>query len=201
MKRDAGSPANRGFPSAFPPEARFAARLPARLPILPAYTSQSGFARMARLLHREAAEPFHLFVPMIDRLEQDLSMIRNAMSVRGYRQELLASNIANADTPHYKARDVDFKSALQSALGGRAAAGVPPVTLARTQAGHLGDAGASPHGGAVKYRTEYQGAVDGNTVNMDVERAAFAENAMQLEALITFINGRFRTLQGAIQGQ
>ncbi len=138
---------------------------------------------------------------MIDRLEQDLSMIRNAMSVRGYRQELLASNIANADTPHYKARDVDFKSALQSALGGRTTAGVAPVTLARTQAGHLGDAGASPHSGAVKYRTEYQGAVDGNTVNMDVERAAFAENAMQLEALISFINGRFRTLQGAIQGQ
>lgn len=138
---------------------------------------------------------------MIDRLEQDLSTLRNAMSVRGYRQELLASNIANGDTPYYKARDVDFKSALNAALGGRQAGTVAPVTLARTQAGHLGDAGASPHGGAVRYRAEYQGAVDGNTVNMDVERAAFAENALQLEALITFINGRFRTLQGAIQGQ
>ena len=138
---------------------------------------------------------------MIDRLDKDLSMIRNAMSVRGYRQELLASNIANADTPHYKARDVDFKSALQSALGGRQSGGVEPVTLARTQAGHLGGSGASAHGGAVRYRSEYQGAVDGNTVNMDVERAAFAENAMQLEALILFVNKRFDGLQRAIQGQ
>jgi flagellar basal-body rod protein FlgB len=138
---------------------------------------------------------------MIDRLEQDLSTIRNAMGVRGYRQELLASNIANADTPFYKARDVDFKAALGAAIGNRNAGTVAPVSLERTRAGHLGGNGASPYGGAVKFRSEYQGAVDGNTVNMDVERAAFAENALQLEALITFINGRFRTLQTAIQGQ
>ncbi|MDP1652681.1 MAG: flagellar basal body rod protein FlgB [Rhodocyclaceae bacterium] len=138
---------------------------------------------------------------MIDRLEQNLSSIRNALGVRGYRQELLASNIANADTPHYKARDIDFKAALGAAMGSRGAAAVAPVTLARTQAGHLGDGDASPYGGAVRYRAEYQGAVDGNTVNMDVERAAFAENALQVEALITFINGRFRTMQTAIQGQ
>lgn len=138
---------------------------------------------------------------MIARLDQDLSTLRNAMKIRGYRQELLASNIANADTPHYKARDVDFKSALQSALGGRGAPTVEPVTLARTQAGHLGGNGESPFGGAVKYRAEYQGAVDGNTVNMDIERAAFAENALQLEALIMFVNKRFEGLQRAIQGQ
>lgn len=138
---------------------------------------------------------------MIDRLEQDLSTLRTAMGVRGYRQELLASNIANADTPHYKARDVDFKSVLQAAVGGRSAPTVQPVTLARTQAGHLGGNGASPYGGAVKYRAEYQGAVDGNTVNMDVERAAFSENAMQLEALIMFVNKRFEGMRNAIQGQ
>ena len=138
---------------------------------------------------------------MIDRLEQDLSTIRNALGVRGYRQELLASNIANADTPHYKARDVDFKSALNTALGGRGTPTVESVTLARTQAGHLGSNGDSPFGGAVKYRSEYQGAVDGNTVNMDVERAAFAENALQVEALLTFINHRFRSMTTAIQGQ
>jgi len=134
---------------------------------------------------------------MIDRLEQDLSSIRNALGARGYRQELLASNIANADTPHYKARDIDFKTALSTAQG---AASVAPVTLARTQAGHQGG-DESPFSGAVRYRAEYQGAVDGNTVNMDVERAAFAENALQVEALLTFINGRFRTMQAAIQGQ
>lgn len=138
---------------------------------------------------------------MIDRIDQDLSALRNAMNIRGYRQELLASNIANADTPHYKARDVDFKSALQAAIGGRGAPNAPSVTLARTQTGHLGGNGESPYGGSVKHRSEYQGAVDGNTVNMDVERAAFSENALQLEALILFVNKRFEGLQRAIQGQ
>ncbi|WP_126444165.1 flagellar basal body rod protein FlgB [Sulfuricystis multivorans] len=136
---------------------------------------------------------------MIDRLEQDLSFFRHALGVRGYRQELLASNIANADTPHYKARDLDFKAALGAALGTMPT--VPPVRLARTQPGHLGGNGAPPFAGAMRYRAEYQGAVDGNTVNMDVERAAFAENALQIEALISFVNHRFRSMQAALQGQ
>lgn len=146
---------------------------------------------------------------MIDRLEQDLSTLRAALGARTARQELLASNIANGDTPNFKARDIDFRSALGTALGAtqgqRGSAGVAPVSLARTQAGHLGGQGeggvASAYAGAMRYRTEYQGAVDGNTVNMDVERSAFAENAVQLEALIAFVNNRFRTLQSAIQGQ
>lgn len=138
---------------------------------------------------------------MIDRLEQDLQFTRTALGLRSHRQELLASNIANADTPHYKARDIDFKSALANALGGTGAAGVAPVSLARTHAGHQTGAGATPFGAALQYRSEYQGAVDGNTVNMDIERAAFAENAMQVEALMTFIDKRFRGLTTAIQGQ
>lgn len=138
---------------------------------------------------------------MIDRLEQDLHFTRTALGARTYRQELLASNIANADTPYFKARDVDFKAALGAALGSAGSDSGAPLTLAKTQAGHLAGDGATPYGAAVKYRAEYQGAVDGNTVNMDVERAAFTENALQVEALITFINGRFRTLQSAIQGQ
>lgn len=138
---------------------------------------------------------------MIDRLEQDLSFTRNALNLRGYRQELLASNIANADTPHYKARDIDFKSALATALGGATAGAIEPVGLARTQPGHLAGGESSPHAALARYRSEYMGAVDGNTVNMDVERAAFAENGLQMEALMTFINGRFRTMSSAIQGQ
>jgi len=136
---------------------------------------------------------------MIDRLEQDLQFTQTALGLRSHRQELLASNIANADTPHYKARDIDFKSALASAMG--AAGTVAPVSLARTHAGHQGAAGVTPFGAALQYRTEYQGAVDGNTVNMDIERAAFAENAMQTEALMTFINRRFQGLGRAISGQ
>lgn len=136
---------------------------------------------------------------MIDRLDRELSFQRTALNARAYRQELLASNIANADTPHYKARDLDFRAALAAAQGAREAGGT--VYLARTQAGHLTGAEEGPWAGALRYRTEFQGAVDGNTVNMDVERAAFAENAIQMEALITFVRGRLRDLGSAIQGQ
>jgi flagellar basal-body rod protein FlgB len=138
---------------------------------------------------------------MIDRLEDHLGFYRTALNLRSHRQELLASNIANADTPHFKARDMDFKSALTTALGRAGADAGAPLDMARTQAGHLAAEGGAPYGAAVKYRAEYQGAVDGNTVNMDIERAAFAENALQVEALITFINGRLRSMQTAISGQ
>ncbi len=136
---------------------------------------------------------------MIDRIDRDIGFQRNALNLRSYRQELLASNIANADTPNYKARDIDFKSALTAAQSGRSEG---DLALARTQRGHQpGLGGTNPYGAALRYRSEYQGAVDGNTVNMDIERAAFAENAMQFEAVLTFINSRFKTLASAIQGQ
>lgn len=138
---------------------------------------------------------------MIDRLEQDLSFFRTAFGLRGYRQEMLASNIANADTPNYKARDIDFRSAFSAALGRRAGDRLGPLAMEQTSQGHLAGQRAAPHAVAAQFRAEYQGAVDGNTVNMDVERSAFAENALQVEAMIAFVNGRFRTLQTAIQGQ
>lgn len=138
---------------------------------------------------------------MVDRIAQHVGFYQTALNLRSHRQELLASNIANADTPHYKARDLDFKSALGAALGKGAADGAAPLELARTSAGHLASEGAGPYDAFAKYRAEYQGAVDGNTVNMDVERAAFAENALQVEAMITFINKRFQGLERAISGQ
>lgn len=136
---------------------------------------------------------------MIDRIDQQLSTIRTAANLRAYRQELLASNIANADTPNYKARDIDFKSALDGAMAGR-----PAFAMSRTSSRHLsseGDGARAPAGVEVKYRAEYQSAVDGNTVNMDVERSAFAENAVQLDSALTFLRDELRTLQMAIQGQ
>lgn len=135
---------------------------------------------------------------MIDRLNESLRVYQTSINLRAYRQEALASNIANADTPNYKARDIDFKSALANALSGR---GEGPVALNRTSAGHLGGATGAPYGSELKYRTEYQGAVDGNTVNMDVERAALAENSIHYEALLTFIRGRFDGLRMAMQSQ
>jgi flagellar basal-body rod protein FlgB len=138
---------------------------------------------------------------MLDRLQDDLRPVQTALGLRSYRQELLASNIANGDTPNFKARDIDFKSALGMALGKTGSATAATLPLERSQPGHLAGGASGPHGAAVSYRAEYQGAVDGNTVNMDVERSAFAENAVQMEALITFVNNRLRTMQSAIQGQ
>jgi flagellar basal-body rod protein FlgB len=134
---------------------------------------------------------------MIDRIDQDLKFNQTALNLRAWRQELIASNIANADTPHYKARDIDFKAALNGALMGRDVGG--PLSLAQTNVRHLSLDGGNRFGAKVLYRGEQQSSVDGNTVNMDTERAAFAENAIQMEAMMTFINGKLRTLGMALQ--
>lgn len=135
---------------------------------------------------------------MIDRLDHEIGRRQTALNLRAYRQELLASNIANADTPHYKAKDVDFKTALGNVMAGN---NPGSIALARTAAGHQSGQGQGPFESQAQYRAEYQGAVDGNTVNIDVERSAFAENSIQMEALITFIKGSLRDMQTAIQGQ
>jgi flagellar basal-body rod protein FlgB len=135
---------------------------------------------------------------MIDRLDNELSTIRTAMNLRAYRQEVLASNIANADTPHYKARELDFASALSSAMAGKADGG---LQMQQTSGRHLQGEVAAPFASDLKYRAEYQGAVDGNTVNLDVERAAFAENSLQFEAMITTLRSRFGDLRMAMQSQ
>ena len=136
---------------------------------------------------------------MLDRIDRELAFSRNALNLRVYRQELIASNIANADTPHYKARDIDFKSALGKVLSGQTPQA--PLGLATTAPAHLDGEKNNALSALSQYRTEYQSAVDGNTVNMDVERASFAENSIQVEALLTFINGNFKKLQSALQSQ
>jgi flagellar basal-body rod protein FlgB len=134
-------------------------------------------------------------------LERDLAVHSAALNLQAYRQQLLASNIANADTPDFKARDLQFREALTAALGGRQGNGLPPLALAATHARHLEGGPGAPAGAFVRYRAEWQSAVDGNTVSMDEERAAFAENTVHYEASITFINGLLRTMQQAITGQ
>jgi flagellar basal-body rod protein FlgB len=140
---------------------------------------------------------------MIGKLDDYLRFNETALSLRSQRQELLASNIANADTPNFKARDIDFSSALQGALA-RATNAAP---LATTAAAHYPNAKAAADGktladGAtpVLYRTVTQGAVDGNTVDMDTERTQFADNALRYEAGITMINQQIRNMLTAIQG-
>ncbi len=133
---------------------------------------------------------------MINRIDQEMKFNQTALNLRAYRQELLASNIANADTPHFKARDIDFKSALDGSMG---KAQGTALGLARTTTAHLAVSGANRFGAAVMFRGEQQSSVDGNTVSMDVERAAFAENAIQMEALMSFVNQQFKMLGMALQ--
>lgn len=139
---------------------------------------------------------------MIGKLDQTLGFHEAALSVRAQRQQLLASNIANADTPNYKARDVDFAKALQGALTKNGTAA--PAALVKTSAAHMSPAGGTekigPGGAPLLYRSAAQGNIDGNTVDMDVERNQFTDNAIRYEASLTFINGQIRSLLSAIQG-
>jgi len=139
---------------------------------------------------------------MANELDNALQFHAEALNLRALRQQLLASNIANGDTPGYKARDIDFSKALEDALTGR----VSSAQLARTASGHLPPAQTAQTGqagqatGNLLYRQVLQPSLDGNTVDMDVERAQFAENAIHYEANLMFINSQLKSLLAAIQG-
>lgn len=122
---------------------------------------------------------------MIDKLDEMLRFHSEALGLRAFRQQLLASNIANADTPNYKARDIDFHAALKARMS-------DPALAATAKA-----AGTQP---ALLYRSVLQPAADGNTVDMDIERAQFAENAARYDANLTFLNAKIKAMLAAIQG-
>jgi len=134
---------------------------------------------------------------MTSRIDSALQFHQTALSLRSARQELLASNIANADTPNYKAKDIDFASALQGAMSGNKA----NLPLATPSAGHIGGmTGESVMGSPVMYRNVLQPSADGNTVDMDVERAQFADNALRYEASVSFVSSRVKDVLTALQG-
>lgn len=138
---------------------------------------------------------------LLNNLDAALALHQNALSIRAKRQEMIAANIANADTPNYKARDIDFNAALKNAMAGDNTAAFSP---AKTDARHLdGTSTGMPTGkpGEALFRPMIQGNVDGNTVDMDVERNAFADNAIRYEASLTMINAQLKKMLIAIQGQ
>lgn len=135
---------------------------------------------------------------MITRLDDAFRFHEVALNLRSERQQVLASNIANASTPNYKARDIDFAPALQQALAGRGAGG---VLLATTAATHLrSDASGSPASPSLQYRTPAQGSIDGNTVEMDAERAQFVQNSVHIETGLTVLSMQIKQMLSAIQG-
>jgi flagellar basal-body rod protein FlgB len=120
-------------------------------------------------------------------------MHADALRLHQRRLELIASNLANADTPNYRARDLDFQSALAKA------AGASPG-LAQTQSGHQPAAGsAGPDG--VTYRTPTQNSLDGNSVDVQQEQAAFADSVVHYQASLMFAESRVRSLLAAISGE
>lgn len=128
-------------------------------------------------------------------IAQSLSVLSQAMDLRTQRHQVLASNIANADTPQYKARDFSFQDAMQNAMTGRTEAG--GLALATTSNGHL-QGGGTNGAAAMKFRTETQSAVDGNTVDMDVERSQITENALQYQILTQLISEKFKGIRSAM---
>ena len=133
---------------------------------------------------------------MANTLDTSLKFHVEALNLRALRQQVLASNIANADTPGYKARDLDFRKSLEDALAGR----VSTTELARSAAAHMTPGQAGAASGPLLYRSALQPTMDGNTVDMDVERAHFAENAIHFEANLMFINSQLKAMLAAIQG-
>ncbi len=139
---------------------------------------------------------------MLNQLGDALNYHGEALKLRAERQRVLASNIANADTPNYKATDFDFKSALQSAVSAGNTLNTSAANGAmRTDARHLSTSTMSLPGVDMQYRTPNQLSIDGNTVEMDTERASFADNAVRYEASLRFLNAQIKALTTAIQGQ
>ncbi len=128
---------------------------------------------------------------------QALGIHPEALSVRARRAEMLAANLINADTPGYRARDIDFKAILSGAKEEDA----PQLAVQRTADSHLNGTLGDPQPYAVKYRIPSQPSVDGNTVDADRERVEFASNALGYQASITFLNTRLSGLLTAIKGE
>ena len=125
-----------------------------------------------------------------------LGIYADALRIRSQRAELLASNLANVDTPNYKARDIDFKSALKLASEQS-----QDNQLDTTNSKHIATNNSTPFSPAIKYRVNTQDSLDGNTVDEQTEQAAFMQNAVQYEASLQFLGGQFRSLITAIKGE
>ncbi len=129
---------------------------------------------------------------MANSIDNYLGVHAQALAIESRRTQLLAANLANADTPNYKARDIDFKAALERASAPGAAGAATGGGNANAVAG--GDAD-------LLYRVPLAPSLDGNTVDPQLEQAAFAENAVRYQATLTLLNTRLRSLMTAITGQ
>jgi flagellar basal-body rod protein FlgB len=132
-------------------------------------------------------------------LDAYLGVQQDALKVQSKRMEVLAKNLANVDTPNYKAQDIDFKTALAQA--GSPGASLPLTTTAANQIGNNATSGDVENSAALKYRVPLAPSLDGNTVDEQLEQAAFADNTVRYQATLTFLSGSLKDLVTAITGQ
>jgi len=131
-------------------------------------------------------------------INEQFDLHSRVLGLANQRLELLADNVANADTPNYKARDIDFRSAMASASQPGGPGGELP--LAATRPGHQQVGGAGPNSTNPLYRVPDQPSLDGNTVDSQKENAAIAETSVRYQATLTFLSSRIRGLRDAITG-
>ncbi len=143
---------------------------------------------------------------MLDKMTNQLGFHGNALLVRSERQRAIASNIANADTPGYVARDVNFSAAMQEATQSseRSARNASSRATSTSNPAHIPLPTVRFHSdrdNTLGYTVQTQPSLDNNTVDLDRERASFVDNAVRYEATLRFINGSSKTMLSAIQGQ
>lgn len=126
-------------------------------------------------------------------LDQALGIHPQALTLRARRAEILAQNLANADTPHYRARDVDFRDMLAGAGG--------DARLQATRPGHFGDGVPGSSDADLMYRVPTQSSLDQNTVDVAAERARFVDNSLRYQASLRFLDGKFAGIKTALRGE
>lgn len=128
-----------------------------------------------------------------------LGVHEKALLIREQRAELLANNLANADTPNFKARDLDFKSLVRDAIAARSAS-QGSAAMQRTDQSHISLEGPDAPG-SLLYRVPMQPSLDGNTVDENIEMANFSRNALDFQASLTFLQSSLRGLKTALRGE
>ena len=136
---------------------------------------------------------------MLDKLDAALRFQQEALNLRAQRQEVLAANIANADTPGYQARDMDFASELKKVME-RGRAESSGVSLALTAARQIPAQTIAAPSTELLYRIPEQPSLDGNTVDMDRERTQFADNSLQYQTGLTLLGGQIKGMMTVLQG-
>ncbi len=132
-------------------------------------------------------------------LDRHFGVHAHALEFRSARSRVLASNLTNADTPNFKARDIRFEDVLKAKGLEAGSRGTNGVAMMATHSGHIRTGGGAG-GSRLLYRNPYQPSVDGNTVEAEVEQGKFAENAVQYQASLLFLSGKIRGLREAIKG-